>query len=275
MGRPRERDQLVEALDASGSIRNLEARFRIKDGSIRTALVSANIIILNRQPYVLSITKDINTFKKAKEALTESEEKYRTLIETATDAIFILQDGAVKFPNPKAREMARMMGVDMEQHSFFEYVAPEDQNMVLERHFRRLKGDKVPSTYNFRLLRANGQTFWVEINAVKIVWEGKPATLNFIRDIDDQVKLEAEFQHARKMEAVGTLAGAIAHNFNNLLMAIQGNVSLLLLDTESTDPRHDGDKKNPRARGQRRPFDVPTPGLCAQRQIQDSLAGFE
>ena len=240
---PKERDRLMAALDEAGSIRNLEARFRLKDGSIRNSLVSANIIILNRQPYVLSITKDIETFKKAKEALTESEEKYRTLIETATDAIFILQDGEVKFPNPKAREMARMMGADLKQHSFFEYVAPEDQNMILERHFRRLKGDKVPSTYNFRLLRANGEAFWVEINAVKIVWEGKPATLNFIRDIDDQVKLEAEFQHARKMEAVGTLAGAIAHNFNNLLMAIQGNVSLLLLDTESEDPRHEEIKK--------------------------------
>jgi PAS domain S-box-containing protein len=165
------------------------------------------------------------------------------LIETATDAIFILQDGEVKFPNPKAREMADMMGVDLNQHSFFEYVAPEDQNMILERYFRRLRGDKVPSTYNFRLLRTNSEAFWVEINAVRIIWEGKPATLNFIRDIDDQVKLEAEFQHARKMEAVGTLAGAIAHNFNNLLMAIQGNVSLLLLDTERDDPRHEEMKK--------------------------------
>ena len=236
---PRERQRLVEALDEAGSMRNLEACFRVKDGGLRTGLVSANLIILNRQPYVLSITKDIDTFKKAKEALTESEEKYRTLIDTANDAIFILQDGEVKFPNPKARAMADSMGVDLNRHSFFEYVAPEDQNMILERHFRRLKGDKVPSTYNFRLLRANGETFWVEINAVRILWEGKPATLNFIRDIDDQVKLEAEFQHVRKMEAVGTLAGAIAHNFNNLLMAIQGNVSLLLLDTERDDPRHE------------------------------------
>ena len=236
---PGERDQLLEALDEEGSIRNLEACFRLKDGSIRTGLVSANIIILNRQPYVLSITKDIDTFKKAEEALTESEEKYRTLIETATDAIFILQDGEVKFPNPRAQEMASAMGVDFQQHAFFEYVAPEDQNMILERHFRRLRGDKVPSTYSFRLLRPRGEAFWVEVNAVKILWEGKPATLNFIRDIDDQVKLEAEFQHARKMEAVGTLAGAIAHNFNNLLMAIQGNVSLLLLDTEREDPRYE------------------------------------
>ncbi len=230
-------EQLMEEIDTSGSMRNLEAQFRLKNGEIRTGLVSANLIILNRQPYVLAITKDIDKFKRAREALRESEEKYRKLIETANDAIFIIQDGQLKFPNPRAKRMGEKMGVNLEKHAFFEYVAPEDQNMILERHFRRLKGEVVPSTYNFRLLRKNGEKFWVEVNAVKITWEGRPATLNFIRDIDDQKKLEAEFQHARKMEAVGTLAGAIAHNFNNLLMAIQGNVSLLLLDTEEGDPR--------------------------------------
>ncbi|MBL0714854.1 MAG: PAS domain S-box protein [Desulfosarcina sp.] len=229
--------RLVGEIDASGSIRNLEARFRLKNGKIRTGLMSANLIILNRQPYVLVITKDIEEFKRAREGLKESEEKYRKLVETATDAIFILQDSQMKFANPKAKRMGEEMGLDLKEHAFFEYVAPEDQNMVLERHFRRLKGEVVPSTYNFRLLRKNGEKFWVEVNAVKITWDGRPATLNFIRDIDDQKKLEAEFQHARKMEAVGTLAGAIAHNFNNLLMAIQGNVSLLLLDTEEDDPR--------------------------------------
>jgi len=233
------RQALVEAIDAEGSVRNMEARFRLKNGAVRTGLVSANLIVLSRQPYILSITKDIESFKQAREALRESEEKYRKLIETATDAIFILQDGQVKFPNPKARELGRAMAVNLKQQSFFEYVAPEDQNMILERHFRRLKGENVPSTYSFRLLRNGGEKFWVEVNAVLITWEGRPATLNFVRDIDDQKKLESEFQQARKMEAVGTLAGAIAHNFNNLLMAIQGNVSLLLLDTEEDDPRHE------------------------------------
>ena len=229
--------RLMHEINASGSMRNMEACFRLKNGEVRTGLMSANLIVLNRQPYVLTITKDIDKFKRAREALKESEEKYRKLIETATDAIFIIQDGQVKFPNPQAKKMGAKMGVDLKEHAFFEYVAPEDQNMILERHFRRLKGEVVPSTYNFRLLRKNGEKFWVEVNAVKITWDGHPATLNFIRDIDDQKKLEAEFQHARKMEAVGTLAGAIAHNFNNLLMAIQGNVSLLLLDTEDDDPR--------------------------------------
>jgi PAS domain S-box-containing protein len=235
--------RLMTEIDAGGSMHNLEARFRLKNGDIRTGLVSANLIILNRQPYVLAITKDIHNFKCAQKALKESEEKYRKLIDTATDAIFIIQDGQVKFPNPRAKQMGEKMGVDLEKHAFFEYVAPEDQNMILERHFRRLKGETVPSTYNFRLLQKNGEKFWVEVNAVMITWEGQPATLNFIRNIDDQIKLEAEYQHARKMEAVGTLAGAIAHNFNNLLMAIQGNVSLLMLDTEESDPRFEEFRK--------------------------------
>jgi two-component system, cell cycle sensor histidine kinase and response regulator CckA len=75
----------------------------------------------------------------------------------------------------------------------------------------------------------------VEINAVSIVWEGRPATLNFIRDITEKKKLEAQFLQAQKMEAVGTLAGGIAHDFNNLLMGIQGNTSLMILEM---DPGH-------------------------------------
>jgi PAS domain S-box-containing protein len=235
--------RLVQELNSVGSVKNLEARFRLKNGEVKTGLISANVIILNREPYILSITKDIEDWKRAETALKESEEKYRLLVENANDAIFILQDGQLKFPNRRAREMGRTMGVDLAHHSFFEYVAPEDQNMILERHFRRLRGEDVPSTYSFRLLNSDGRKFWVEVNAVRIKWDGRPATLNFLRDIDSQKSLEVQFQHARKMETVGTLAGAIAHNFNNLLMAIQGNVSLMLLDTAPDSPQHPELKK--------------------------------
>lgn len=235
---PADLQRLVAELNAVGSVKNLEARFRLKAGEVKTGLISANVIVLNREPYILSITKDIEDWKRAELALKESEEKYRLLVENANDAIFILQDGTLKFPNRRAREMGRAIGVDLTNHSFFEYVAPEDQNMILERHFRRLRGEDVPSTYSFRLLHHDGRKFWVELNAVRINWDGRPGTLNFLRDIDSQKTLEVQFQHARKMETVGTLAGAIAHNFNNLLMAIQGNVSLMLLDTDLDSPQH-------------------------------------
>ena len=69
-----------------------------------------------------------------------------------------------------------------------------------------------------------------------INWEGRPATLNFLRDITEKKRLETRIHQAQRMEAIGTLAGGLAHDFNNLLMAIQGNASLMLLRKDSSNP---------------------------------------
>jgi two-component system cell cycle sensor histidine kinase/response regulator CckA len=74
---------------------------------------------------------------------------------------------------------------------------------------------------------------------VTIVWEGRLATLNFVRDITEQKQLEFSLQQAKKMEAIGTLAGGIAHDFNNLLMGIQGRNSLMLLEIDPSHPHVD------------------------------------
>jgi len=78
---------------------------------------------------------------------------------------------------------------------------------------------------------------WVELNAVLINWENRPATLFFLRDITLQQKLEMQLQLSQKMEAVGTLAGGVAHDFNNLLMGIQGRTSLMLVGTDPIQPQ--------------------------------------
>jgi len=77
---------------------------------------------------------------------------------------------------------------------------------------------------------------WVELNAVLITWEGRPATLNFLRDITPQKKMEAQLQQAQKMEAIATLAGGVAHDFNNILMAIQGHTSIMIMNKNSSHP---------------------------------------
>jgi len=76
----------------------------------------------------------------------------------------------------------------------------------------------------------------VETNALLITWEGRPATLNFLRDITEKKTLEEHFHEAQKMEAVGILAASAAHDFNNLLMGIMGQVSLMLLDMKPEAP---------------------------------------
>ena len=179
--------------------------------------------------------------RKTEDALRESEEKYWVLVQNANDAIFIAQDGRVKFPtfrapNPKFFEVTGYSSEELAKAppttSFLQFIHPDDQKMVMDRHLRRMRGEDVPSVYSFRLLNKKGETVWVQINSVTTQWEGKPATLCFLRDISHEKKLEAQIFTAQKMEAVGTLASGIAHDFNNLLMGVQGYVSLLLFDAD-------------------------------------------
>jgi len=222
-------------------MRRYEVKLQRKDGSWFYGEINARPIIFpsDEESGIQVWIKDIMEQKLAEETLQASEEKYRLLIENATDAIFIAQDELLKFANPKAEEMTGYSAEELAKIPFVDVVHPEDRDMVLERHLKRLKGEEIPSIYSFRMLNKSGEELSVELNAVIINWEGRPATLNFLRDITAQKGLEAKLQQAQKMESVGTLAGGIAHDFNNLLMAIQGRASIMLMSKDSSHPDFD------------------------------------
>jgi len=170
--------------------------------------------------------------------LVMAEEKYRLLVENASDAIFIAQDEAVKFQNPKAEEMLGYSAEELAKIPFINLIHPEDRDRILDMHSRRLAGEELPSTYSFRMVNKTGKELWAQLNVVLVTWEGRPATLNFLRDMTTQKKLEAQLQQAQRLEGLGTLAAEITHNFNNLLVSIQGNASIVLLDIDSSHPHY-------------------------------------
>jgi PAS domain S-box-containing protein len=185
---------------------------------------------------LVSIGRDVTEHKKAEAALRESEEKYRLLVETANDAIFIAQDEVIKFPNPKTMEITGYSERELSEIPFLNLIHPEDREMVVGRYFQRLKGEHPPTAYSFRIINKAGDELWVQLNAALTAWENRPATINLIRDITEQRQLENQLRQSHKMESIGTLAGGIAHDFNNILGIILGNTELAMDDVPNWNP---------------------------------------
>ncbi|ACL01817.1 PAS/PAC sensor hybrid histidine kinase [Desulfatibacillum aliphaticivorans] len=146
----------------------------------------------------VQIFNDITEQKKAESALQESEAKYRALVENAGEAIYIVQNGVIRFVNAKAGDFTGVDPQGMLARDMTDFIHPEDLALVTERHAQRLRGEAPPSSYSFRLLHESGHVRWVELSVTPIEWEGKPATLNFLRDISDRKKAENEIIEREK-----------------------------------------------------------------------------
>jgi two-component system cell cycle sensor histidine kinase/response regulator CckA len=129
---------------------------------------------------------------RAEESLRESEEKYRLLVENASEAIIVAQDEVLKFLNPAATELTGYSQKELADSPFTHFIHPDDRQMVMERYQRRLQGEALPSVYPFRIIDKSGNLRWVEISAVRVNWEGRPATLSFLSDVTERVTADEE-----------------------------------------------------------------------------------
>jgi PAS domain S-box-containing protein len=192
---------------------------------------------------IKALEKELQQRVQTETDLREQEQKYKLIFEKARDAIFIIQNDVIRFANRRARTVLGYTDKELSTTAIAKLIHPKDRDLVADRHLKRLKGDKVPGTHSFRVISKDGKEIWVEHTAVRVVWDGLPATLNFVRNITKKKKLDAQLQFAARLEAIGTLAGGIAHAFNNLLMGIQGHASLLLLDLDTKHPHYAALKK--------------------------------
>ncbi len=174
-------------------------RFFDKRGQVKWVEVNSALIAWKGRPATLSFLSDFNERKRAEEALRESEEKYRLLSENAGDAILVAQEGKMRFVNPKAREYLGYSEQELTSRPFLEFIHPEDREMVMDRHLKRLRGEQVPQVYPFRIVSKGGKVRWVEIHAVVIAWQGAPATLNFLRDITDRKGAEEALRQSEAL----------------------------------------------------------------------------
>ena len=132
----------------------------------------------------------------AETALRESEAKYRLMVENAGEGILVAQDGMLKFVNPWMLAAGGYTAEDLLGKPFSVFVHPDDREMVYQQHLRRVKGE-LPTNfvYNFRALTKGGGVLWVEMKGAPAMWEGKPASVNFVFDITQRKQTEDSLQY--------------------------------------------------------------------------------
>ena len=139
-------------------------------------------------------TIDITERKQVEDALQESEEKYRNVVERANDVIVIMQDGVLKYTNPLA---STMMGYTPEEaigRPLSDFVHPDEVQTAVDRYTRRMAGEDMPPIYETALLHKDGRRIEIELSGGVISYLGRPADLIIIRNVTERKEAEKEIR---------------------------------------------------------------------------------
>ncbi len=157
-----------------------------------------------------STGRDVTERKRTEEALQQSEEIYRMLIDNMQDGVFIIQDSKIQFVN---EAFVRTAGYTVEEilgRDFLDFIAPEDKERVIDNYSRRLAGENVPKEYEFNILRKDGARIVVNVNVGLITYRGRTAHMGTIKDITERKQAEEALSwqveiNAAMVELSGTL----------------------------------------------------------------------
>ncbi len=186
--------------------------------------------------------------KQAEAALRESEARYQLVVENISDAIYMEDlQGRVTFANDRFLSLIGLERSELEGFRAEDHVTPECVEMLRERRERRRRGEDLPEALELEGIHRDGRRIPLRVRVSTVEKNGVVVgTQSAIRDISEsrsaereRERLEEELRQLLKMEAVGNLAGGVAHDFNNMLAVILGNTEIALSEVDSDHPLHD------------------------------------
>ncbi|MHC4241981.1 MAG: PAS domain S-box protein, partial [Planctomycetota bacterium] len=189
-----DRNKMVEMLKKDGKVQDQELQFRNKSGEIRHLVLSAEIIELEGEDCIVAATKDITERKRMEEA-------YRSLVDNSIQGLAIVQDGRMVFINKAFTSITGYSREDLlaaSPEQLQSMVHPEDRELIWSRHRDRIAGKPVPARYEFRWIRKDGSTCWVEIYASRIEYQGRPAIQTTYIDITERKMAEEALKESEE-----------------------------------------------------------------------------
>jgi len=188
------------------------------------------------------LSRLITELRRRKEDVKYSEEKYRTILESIEEGYYELDiAGNFTFFNDSICNTFGYTNDELMGMNNREYTEKETAKRLFQTFNRVYETGKPTRIFDFEIIRKDTTKRYVEasVSLIKDTEGQRKGFRGIVRDITEKKNLESQLLQAQKMEAIGTLAGGIAHNFNNLLMSIQGNTSLMLLDTNPNHPHYE------------------------------------
>ena len=130
--------------------------------------------------------------------LMQSEERYRALTDQSLTGIFIHHDGTLVYVNDCLARMLDYSPEDMIGKKFWDFVSPEDRNMVKEREVARSSGDDVSTNYKFRAIKNNGELLWFGILATTINYNGQSACMGNVLDLTSKIQADEALRESER-----------------------------------------------------------------------------
>ncbi len=189
---------------------------------------------------MVGVIRDVTAQKQIQEALKKSEAQKRAILDGSIDRIRLVDtDMRIIWANKTTTEELNIDPDDLVGEFCYKAFAGRNSPCPGCPVIKALKSGNMEHAVlrNAEVKGTEGDTYW-DIYAVPIKKESGDILnlIQLLRDVTEQKKLETRFQQSQKMESLGTLAGGIAHNFNNILMVIQGRISLMLVNKNESHP---------------------------------------
>jgi PAS domain S-box-containing protein len=241
---------IQDHLEGRTPVHEVEYRILCKDGKYKWILDQAMVVKHDQQgrPLRMSGThSDITERKQAEDALKESEEKYRLLVNNLPGIVFKgFKDWSVEFYD---NGVEGLTGYNMHQFNsgkkkWIDLIVKEEVESAKQTFIKALKTDK-SYVRNYRLAIRDGNIVWIQERGFIVC--NQDGDIEYVSGVfyditdrkkaeEDKEKLEEQLVQAQKMESIGTLTGGIAHDFNNILGIILGNTELAMDDVPEWNP---------------------------------------